>query len=114
MTFGQGLATFAVGAEAVAQKVRTRLDLLQGEWFLDTGAGVPYMDNDYVTKAITDKPADTAWADAVIQAEVLDTDGVQAITSYSSNFNRSTRTFTVQITLTTIYGTTENIEQIYE
>jgi hypothetical protein len=114
MTFGAGLANFAVNAEATAQNVRTRLQTIQGEWFLDTGAGVPYLDNDYVTKAITDKPADTAFADAVIQAEVLDTDGVDVITSYSSNFNRATRAFSVAITLADIWGNTVNIEVVYE
>lgn len=114
MTFGSGLANFAVDAEATAQNVRTRLQTLQGEWFLDTTAGVPYLNNATVSKAITDKPADPAWADAVIQAEILDTDGVQAITSYSSVFNRSKRTFAVAVTIQTVYGTTENIEVIYE
>ena len=114
MTFGRGLANFAVNAEACAQNVRTRLLMLQGEWFLDTSAGVPYLPNDYVTKALTDKPADPAYADAVIQTIVLDTDGVDAITAYSSTFTRSTRKFAAKITLTTVYGTTENIEVIYE
>lgn len=114
MTFGQGLANFAVNAEATAQNVRTRLQTIQGEWFLDTSAGVPYLENDYVSKAITDKPADLAFTDAAIQGEILDTDGVTSLDSFASQFDSSTRLFSVQATLETEFGTTENIKVIYE
>lgn len=30
------------GAESVAQKLRVRLRLFRGEWFMDTSVGVPY------------------------------------------------------------------------
>lgn len=114
MTFGQGLANFAVDAEATAQNVRTRLELLQGEWFLDTSAGVPYLQNDYVAKAITDKPADLAFSEAAVQQEILDTDGVDSLDGFASQFNRDTRLFSVQATVKTEFGTTENIKVIYE
>jgi hypothetical protein len=114
MTFGAGLANFAVAAEATAQNVRTRLQVIQGEWFLDVSAGVPYLDNDYVSKAITDKPADLAFAESSIQEEILDTEGVLSLVSFASQFNRSTRLFNVQAVVETEYGTTENIKVIYE
>lgn len=114
MTFGAGLANFCVDAEATAQNVRTRLELLQGEWFLDVSAGIPYLDNQYVTKAITDKPADLAFTEAAIQQEILDTDGVSAITSFESEFDADTRVFDAQATIQTEFGTTENIQVIFE
>jgi hypothetical protein len=114
MTFGAGLANFAVNAEATAQNVRTRLQTIQGEWFLDTSAGVPYVDNDYVTKAITDKPADVPFSEAVMQQEILDTDGVSTLDSFSTSFNRTKRALSVAATTTTEFGTTENIKVIYE
>ena len=114
MTFGAGLANFCVNAEATAQNARTRLQLIQGEWFLDVSAGVPYLDNDYVTKAITDKPADLAFTEAAIQEEILDTDGVSAITSFASEFDADIRLFSVQATIQTEFGTTEDIQVIYE
>lgn len=114
MQFGQGLANFARDAEATAQNVRTRLQTIQGEWFLNTSAGVPYLQNDAVAKAITDKPADLAFADSAIQDEILDTDGVSDVVSYASQFDRDSRLFSVQATVETEFGTTANIQVIYE
>lgn len=114
MTFGAGLANFAVNAEATAQNVRTRLQTIQGEWFLDVSAGVPYLDNDYVSKAITDKPADLAFAESSIQEEILDTDGVSSLDSFASEFDSETRVLSVQASVETEFGSTENIVVIYE
>lgn len=67
-------------AEAVAQHVRQRLMTFRGEWFLDTSAGVPWLDQ------ILGKQYDPALAEAVVKAEILDTDGVTEITSFSVDF----------------------------
>lgn len=38
----RGLRLTTTGAEALAQKLRVRLSMFKGEWFLDTRVGVPY------------------------------------------------------------------------
>ena len=43
MTFGYGLGCIAERSEACAQNVKTRLLLLEGEWFMDLTAGVPWL-----------------------------------------------------------------------
>jgi hypothetical protein len=44
MVFGHGSADYLVNSPAtVAQAVMTALRLFQGEWFLDTTAGVPWL-----------------------------------------------------------------------
>ena len=72
-------------AEAVGQHVRQRLKTFSEEWFLDTTAGVPWLDE------ILGRGYDPALAEAVIKGEVLDTDAVTEITSFSVRFDRQRR-----------------------
>ena len=72
-------------AEAVGQHVRQRLMTFEGEWFLDTTAGVPWLDQ------LLGKAYDPALAEAVVKAEIMDTDGVTEITSFSVRFLREQR-----------------------
>ena len=73
------------GAEAVGQHIRQRLKTYSGEWFLDTAAGVAWLDE------VLGKNYDPSLAEALIKTEVLNTDGVTEITSFSANFNRERR-----------------------
>ena len=104
MTFGRGLGNIAKDAEGVAQKVKTRLYLLQGEWFLDTDAGVPYL------QKFTTKPVDVNYAESVLKQTILDTEGVDSISNWSASLNRDTRRFTINCMVSTIYGSTVNIQ----
>lgn len=106
MTFGRGLANYAVNQDAVSQSVQTRLLLLLNEWFLDTGAGVPYL------QEITNKPADLALAESRIKTVILETDGVVDITSFSLDFNHATRKLSVSANLTTIYNGANSTVQV--
>ncbi len=103
MTFGRGLASLAHNQEAVAQRVKTRLYLLQAEWFLDTEAGVPYL------QRITAKPTDLFYTESVIKKTILETEGVEEITAFSMGYNRETRKLQIAATVTNIYGTTNDI-----
>lgn len=98
-TFGQGDGNFYVNSPAaVAQAVKTRLGLMQGEWFLDNTAGTPY--NQILGKG-TDSTRDLA-----IQQVILNTEGVTSIAEYASFLSSKTRQFTVAATINTIYGQT--------
>lgn len=103
MTLGYGLSDFADDAESVAQRVKTRLLLLKEEWFLDTDAGVPYL------QEIMVKPANLPLAEAVIKRTILETDGVTEIRSFSLQLNRNTRRLDVQATVVTEF---ENLADI--
>ena len=104
MTFGHGIADMAVEAEACAQNVKTRLLLLQGEWFLDTDAGVPYL------QQIMVKPANPALTEAIVKRTILETEDVSEIRSFSMTFDRNTRRMTISATVATIYGSVANIK----
>lgn len=104
MTFGQGLANYAVDAESVAQRVYTRLQLLKGEWFLDIDAGVPYLSEILV------KPAQLDLAESIIKAVILLTDGVKELTSFDLMFNRETRKLAIEASALTDFDTISDIK----
>jgi hypothetical protein len=100
ITFGQGTANFLINSPiCVGQEVETRLALIQGEWYLDLTAGTPW--NTEILGYNT-----TATRDLAIKSIILGTQGVQALLSYISNVNPSTRAYTITADILTIYGTT--------
>lgn len=99
-TFGGSDNDFLVNSpDAVAQAVLTRLKLFQGEWFVDTTAGMPWN-----TEVIGKYTSNTR--DAAIRNCILGTTGVSEITAYSSSYDTDPRELTVTATITTIYGST--------
>lgn len=77
-TFGRGSANFLVNSPAcVGQLVEARLELWQGNWFLDTSDGMPWATEVLGTNT---KPL----YDLAIQQRILETPGVVSIVSYQS------------------------------
>ena len=98
--FDNGNLVIVRGAEAVGQHVRQRLKTFEGEWFLDTTAGVPWL------AQIMGREYDPALAEAVVKAEILDTDAVTEITSFAVGFDRTTRNLQIRdIEVLTAYDT---------
>jgi hypothetical protein len=98
--FGRGVGDFLVDSpEAVAQAVKTRLGLRQGEWFLNIKTGTPY-DTKILGMGMM------ATYDSAIQERILGTQGVRQITAYSSSVDPNTRTASINATIDTIYGPT--------
>lgn len=94
---GNSLAV-VVATEAVGQHVRQRIKTFEGEWFLDNTAGVPWL------AEIMGRNYDPALAEAVVKAEILDTDGVTEITSFSVSFDRNRRALIIKdIEILTVY-----------
>lgn len=98
-TFGHGQSDlYRDQPEAVAQAVETRLRMFSGEWFLDTTAGTPWRTE--VLGKYTQNLRDFA-----LKQQIVNTQGVQSLDSYSSSFDPNSRQFSVQANITTIYGT---------
>lgn len=97
-TFGQGQANFLQNSPScVAQSVLTRLRLWQGEWFLDKTEGTPWL------QQVLGRNTQPVY-DLAIRTRVLQTAGVKSIDAYSSSLDAATRSLTVTMTITTIYG----------
>lgn len=83
----------------VAQAVLTRLKLWQGEWFIDTSDGTPWLQS-ILGKQNGQSP------DVYIKQRILATPNVTAITAYSGTYDGPSRAYTVNVTITTAFGTT--------
>lgn len=96
-TFGQGLRNFYIdNPEAVGQAVKTRLLLMQGEWFLNVEEGTPY------ATQILGKNTQSTY-DPAIRKVILDTEGVVNIEQYQSELTAD-RELKVAARINTIYG----------
>ncbi len=97
-SFGRGPKDFYVNVpDAPAQAVLTRLEMNQGEWFLDRNAGTPWK-----TQVLGFYTGNTR--DPVIRSRIIGTQGVTQITQYSSDIDRDLRKFAVQVEIQTEYG----------
>ncbi len=82
----------------VLQHVRTRLLTYQAEWFLDTTAGIPYL------QSILIKPANLSATESIIKSEILQTPGVDGLSAFGLEFNKTTRTLNINFTAQTTFG----------
>lgn len=99
--FGQSANDFYNNVPAApGQAVKTSLLLFQGEWFLDSSVGTPYF------VGILGKHSQ-ALADATVQNQILNTEGVTNITQYTSNIDPATRAYSVEAAINTVYGPTQ-------
>lgn len=86
------------GAERVAQSVGIRLRAWRGEWFLDLGHGVPYI------QEIMGKNIRPEMVEAVLRAQILDVQGVKSIKSFRIEINNQTRVASVNFEVNSVEG----------
>lgn len=82
----------------VVQAVRSRLLFYREEWFLDKTAGVPYFQSVFV------KPANLGRVESLLKQEILQTNGVARLVSFSMEFNPTTRKLEVEFSAETTFG----------
>ncbi|WP_448952121.1 hypothetical protein [Labrys neptuniae] len=98
MVFGGDQSAFWKDVpDGPAQVVGTRLQMGQGEWYLDRRDGTPWK-----TQVLGKYTGSTR--DMVIRARITGSPGVTQITAYSSSLDRETRKFTAAATIDTAYG----------
>ena len=100
MQFGRNSRDFIANTPAVvAQRVKTRLGLQVGDWFLNILDGTPYRTAVFGMRT-------NATRDPAIRARILGTPGCTGIDTYASQQSRQTRAWTVQARITTQFGQT--------
>ena len=82
-------ASLVTNVDQVAQNLAIRLKFIQGEWFLNILAGLPYYQYFFI------KEPNQIQIESFLKDEIANTNGVEQITSFSSSYNAANRTFGV-------------------
>jgi hypothetical protein len=90
------------GEEALAQKLRVRLSLAQGDWFLDTRVGVPYY-----TDVMGKQPKGAV--EALLRGVIATCPGVAAIDRFVFTVDGATRRATLSFAVRSLEGEIVNI-----
>lgn len=85
-----GALALVTDAEAVGQHAKQRLMTYRGEWFLDTSAGLPWV------QSILVRPFDAAVAASYVKSETLGTPGVTGILAFDATVDAATRGYLVR------------------
>jgi hypothetical protein len=93
------------GVDQIAQNLAIRLRFIQGEWFLNILAGIPYYQYFFI------KNPNQIQVETFLKDEISNTAGIIDITSFSSDFDGVNRKFTVNFGCRSINGSLE-MEQI--
>lgn len=90
--------------DAATQAIKTRLTLLQGEWWEDLENGTPYFQHILGTSGSRES---IQGIDLLIQERILTLQEVTSIEEFESNFDSENRTYSVTCKVNTIYGQAE-------
>lgn len=90
--------TLTTGATAIKQHIKQRLRLVQGEYFLDTGRGVPYYQN------ILLKRPNPSIVDGVLKSVILGTPGLVELLTFVLDYDAGLRKLSLSFTARTIDG----------
>jgi len=93
------------GVDQIAQNLAIRLRFIQGEWFLNILAGIPYYQYFFI------KNPNQIQVETFLTNEISNTPGIIDITSFSSDFDGINRKFTVNFGCRSVDGNLE-MEQI--
>lgn len=89
------------GTDPVLQNVLQNLGLGLGEWFLDSTAGIPWL------QQILVKNPDQSKIDAILRNCILGTPGIVRLNSYSFSLDQSTRSGQIQFNAQKTNGTVD-------
>lgn len=92
------------GNAAKAQRIRSRLYTVKGEWFLDTDFGLDYRG------VVWNKLTPRSVLSAHVQREILKSaDEGDRITEFTLDYVGTTRTLTITAQITSLDGTVTNV-----
>lgn len=91
---------FLTGVDEVAQTISTRCKLFLGEYFRDITEGTPWF------QQVFNKSTDEQTRESVLRNRIAQTPNVVRITSFETDFDIASRTWSVNCSVLTTYGQT--------
>lgn len=101
-----GLIKYVNMDDEVIQRVRTCLRRIEGEWFLDVDAGLPYFSGQILGSR------DLEYAKLIIREELLSVEGVKKVAQINITLDKQTKKATVYAEIElkdSVYTITEEI-----
>ena len=89
---------FTSDIEEIEQTVRTRLRLFYGEYFRNVTLGTPWF------QSILGKDGTVASKNAILRRIISQTEGVTDIVNFTSNYDLSSRKYSITCTVITAFG----------
>ncbi len=89
---------FIYDLDAVAQNITTNLRLFYGEYYRNVEIGVDWYNNVFLKGSMSRNN------NSEIRRNVTEYEEVQAITSYSADFDKNTRNAKIKMTIMTTFG----------
>lgn len=110
---GQGRGEFYSGVEAVAQAVVTHIKLLLGEWWEDVDNGTPLWQSMLGSPGSEENlnSVDNIIKDRILSTKLNDTNLITSIDSYERIYSSSTRKYSFEAQVTTIFSESVLIKQ---
>ena len=97
--FGRNKSDFLTDLEAVAQAIKSRLQLLYAEWWEDTEDGLPLWEQ---IIAIPGSPNNKDAVDIIIRSRIAETTDVLSVLAFSSTYEN--RKYAFECLVATKYG----------
>jgi len=94
-------------ADKLVQKLKQRLLFFQGDWFLDTSAGLPYFSDIFV------KQPNINDVDSIFKVEIVETEDVQELLSFTSSFENDVRKYSLKFSVGSPFGIIEFEQSIF-
>lgn len=85
----------------IAQTIKTRLRLFLGEYFRDITDGTPWYEQ------ILGKATNMNARESALRQRIANTSGVIRLTSFATDFDLDSKTYTVTVSVLTNYGIVE-------
>lgn len=109
IVIANGRTSLAAGLDAAVIGATTRMRLILGEWFLNLGVGVPWLERPGVSaaRAILGQRYNAAKLRSEMRRAILRTPGITEITRLEVSFAAATRTATVTWRARCVFGDTD-------